>query len=146
MVVVVAHIPGLDHVEIERGQSAAAELVGRLLPQLGAHQPLQSGGLTDGAWAVFSAEPWPIEAALAVASVPAAVGVARGPVYWQHDVPQGPTARMALRLASAVRLREVLVAAPSLDATALPVGVGAFAAPPVIDAGGRPLWIVRDFR
>jgi len=144
--VVVAQVHGLDHLEDERGPETALALLRKLPNQIEDHGACDIGALTDGAWAVFPHDALPIEAALAWAAAPAAVGIARGTVSLWRGAIQGPAARAALGLARAVRLREVVLPTQLLDGVSLPVGVGAFAAPGPLGPPALALTLVRDYR
>lgn len=136
---------GLDHVEHDHGlDGALAELRG--LADLARPAPAVAWGLAvDGVWLV-SEQGFPLEVALSLARGPAAVGLARGPIEYLERVPQGQAARWASRLASSVRLGEVVLRADQAPELNLPRGVGRFDAPTPLVPGAPPLWILRDYR
>jgi hypothetical protein len=144
--VVCGVVHGLDHVESERGVAAVEAAVGRAVGSALASGAAASGALLDGAWAVFDGDDAPIEAALALAATPAAVGLARGGVGWVEGVPQGFAARMARNLATAVRSREVALRTASLRGRPPPLGVGAFDAPEPLCPPGVAITLLRDYR
>jgi hypothetical protein len=141
--VLVAVLPGLDHLLLDPGPATMAERLASWVPT-----DVPGGRLMDGVWAAPTSAGDAARCTLELLAHGAAVGLAWGQALPQGDggPPVGLAALLAAELARRARPGELLALERDLSGLSFPTGVGCFRAPEALWPGRRPVMVLKDYR